>query len=116
MFRGIGTRPDWVILGARNTPNGVTVMASRLLQYMQLDWEMRYHDASPELSMQLRMGNLVIVEAPTYGEALRRLFEQFDPETSSQPALPAAVTGIEAGPKAVSGGGWEATRREDGGH
>ena len=90
----------WVLFGYGISDGSVVILASKEMSEAELrvleppavgPWSL-----ISRLSMDLR--RYVLTHAPTYGEALRRLFDFWDPDVpaDAEPALPAAVPALSS--------------------
>ena len=91
------TRPDWVILGDGQTDGGVMVLASTQLTRAELEMVHERHQYLEPLesfrfnhqriTLAIEMGKFVIIVAPDYPTAMKRLFEQWEPRAADRPAV-----------------------------
>lgn len=110
MSNSVYMRPDWVILGVDNPPNGVFIIASSDLTVAELravrdEWSewppndgLFVRATSSVYELETTMRRYVWIQGTTYADAIRRLFEQWTPDQArrvaigDQPGLPSPPT------------------------
>ena len=96
-------KPEWLMLGVPN-PRGVRLYASRDLPQADFDQSVRDYETVWQLGAQMR--NMLVIDKPTYPEAIARLFEiwnarERDELERQQAALPASRALPGHAPKAL---------------
>lgn len=99
------SKPDFVILGDQHPDGGVLVIASNDLTKGELEqradepefyYGTMFRPTPPLRStVSAQMRDYVMVQAPSYAEAMRALFEQWTPEPSERPAVEQGQAQIE---------------------
>jgi len=105
---GIGfSKPEWVICGGQ-MPVGVRVLASKDLNYAELEVQFTYQDiwdglfpvasvvTSQHITLHTSMRTFVIIDGPDYSTCLKHLFEKWSPDETKQPAIDSGQKQLES--------------------
>jgi hypothetical protein len=95
-------KPDWVMLGVPRAPGmGVRLYACKELP--SADFQITEAGFEAAWALDVTMKNVLVIDKPTYGEAIARLFEIWQPGSErpaieGKRALPAGSGRTDAGP------------------
>jgi hypothetical protein len=96
-------RPDWVIAGSPTDDGRVMVIASRRLRHATLREDTGYDEymlspllidairrpRNPRYTLEVEMADFIMVIGDTYQDAMRNLFNEWQPRHNEQPAIDA---------------------------
>jgi hypothetical protein len=112
MLTSVGwSRPDWVMVGMPMDDGRVRLIASKELNYAELQVKIGHQDifegiapvravvTSREILLTTDMRTFILIEADTYADAFSELFRQWSPERGRHPAIEPGLPQIERGRK-----------------